>query len=229
MRLPRCLLPVAAALALLTGCSGAAGPLDAEELQEALLTVDNFGTGWVQEPTTDDSEDRAPTSGSGCLEGAEDLEAIDPLDKINARYVYTDGALSVASGVASYESADEVAAEFEKSYDVLEDCTEFSNESGSATVTAEITTDQTTSTDEVDGQLNVRAAGTVSSGEQSQEFTVLITLARVGANVTTVQTIGTSDITAAHTTYAEIAIDRLLAVADGSEPEETVAPEPDLG
>lgn len=229
MRLPRCLLPTAATLALLTACSGAAGPLDTEELQEALLTVDNFGAGWVQEPTGDDTEDRAPTSGSGCLEGAEDLEAIDPIDKISARYVYTDGALTVASGVASYESADAVADEFEKSYDVLEDCTEFTNETGAATVTAEITSDQTTSTDEVDGQLNVRATGTIASGDQSQEFTVLITLARVGANVTTVQTVGTSDITAAHTTYAEIAIDRLLAVTDGDEPEETVAPEPDLG
>ena len=89
-----------------------------------------------------------------------------------------------------------------------------------------IQTDQVASNDQVDHQLNVKAVGNYTLAGQKQPFNVLITLAQIGANVTTVQTVGTSDATALHGSYVDIAVDRLAAVTDGEKPSPTIAPDP---
>lgn len=230
MLLPRHLLAVGTVVALLTGCSDADESLPAADLEQALLTVDNLGTDWVQQPDTGETTDGPEGTGTDCLDDAGELESIEPVEKASATFTWTAGTLSIANGIGAYEDPEQVSTQFDEAFANLEDCTEVSNQTKTATMEAEISTDRVASTDAVDQQINVEALGTYTAGDQSQDFAILITLAQVGANVTTVQTVGTSgEISTAHATYVEIAVDRLAAVTDGEEPPETVAPSPDLG
>lgn len=224
---PRRLGPLLPLLALLAACSGEPEPLAGPELDEALLSVDNLGVGWVQLPDSEATPDDSAAQ-TGCLAGAGDLSDVEPTEEAGARFSYTQGAgsLTVGNGVAAYEDPAALTDSIDAAHDTLEACTEISNETESGSMTAAISVDNATSAEEVDRQLTVRADGSLTAGGQTQDFTLFTTVAQIGPNVTTVQTIGTIDLAALHATYVAIAIDRLVAVGEGEEPAETVAPDP---
>jgi hypothetical protein len=196
-------------------------------LQQVLITTDNLGDGWIQQP---DDNGEAPgniATGTGCLEEAGAPDDIEPLERATARFTSTLAGLAVTHGAGTYDDPEDLTAAISAAGDALEDCDEITNEVRGATMQATISTDSARSHDEVDQQLTVTALGSISYEEQSQEFSVLISLVRVGRHLTTVHTTGPSDVSESHAAYVEIATARLLAVVAGDEPPATLAPAPE--
>jgi hypothetical protein len=216
---------------LLAGCGGPE-PLTEQNLDEALLTTDNLGAGWVERTGEGAEESSAAepfTKGTECLSGAEDITGLEAAERASATFGYVQGYLTVSNGVGSYDDEDALDEEFTASYDVLKDCTSDSRKTGSGSYEAAISTDRATSTDAVDDQINVKVDITYSVDDTEGELFAVFTLARVGPNLTAVRTFDAVDVTDAHASYVEIAVDRLVAVSNGDQPAEAVAPAPQKG
>lgn len=223
--------PVGCALALagllLAGCGGTE-PLDEESLDEALLTTENLGTGWVERTGEEDEESAAESvaDSTDCLAGAQDIAGVEAIDQASSTFGYVEGYLTVSNGVGSYDDEEALAEEFAASYDALKECTSDSRKTNGGSYEATISTDQATSGDDVDDQINVKVDISYTVDDAEGELFALFTLARVGPNLTAVRTFDAVDVTDAHAAYVDIAVDRLVAVSSGDEPEEAVAPAP---
>lgn len=216
---------------LLAGCGGT-DPLDEKSLDDALLTTENLGTGWVERTGQGAEESNAAqpfTQGTECLAGAEDIAGIDAAEQVSATFGYVQGYLTVSNGVGSYDDEESLAEEFQTSYDALKDCTSDSRETESGSYDATISTDRAASTDDIDDQINVKVDITYTVDDTEGDLFAIFTLARVGPNLTAVRTFDARDVTDTHGAYVEIAVDRLMAVSEGDEPAETVAPAPQAG
>lgn len=229
----------AVALALvLTGCGGDGGsgeadesssPLTQEQADEALLTADNLGEGFVANPDDDDDDDEAEEL--GCLSFIDALgesEDAATTAKIDYEFENDMGNPAVLSLVESYDDTDGAEGAVDTLRAELEDCdaVDYEDEDG-IVFSLDVSSDDEQTADGTDDQLNLSAAGTIASGEFEFPFTLELSIAQVGQHLTVV---GVTDL-GSHSSeavddYTQIAVDRLVAVADGDEPAETTAPAP---
>lgn len=207
------------------GDSGAT-VLSDDQLQTASITLDNLGPGWAEEPVEDDDDSPAP----GCLGDAEAVtDGVDPDAEVKKSFAYGEQGLpGLETGVQTYGDEDEITDVFEEVQAVYAECTSVvgtDDEGNSFDLT--LSTNEDPSSEGVDDQINVTATGTFTSPEgQTVEVSLHQTAVRIDNNIATIGTTAFTDATAAHATYAQIGIDRLVAVVAGEEPPATTAPAP---
>lgn len=205
------------------------GPaLTQEQLEVVVLTPENVGEGWTGGPVESDEESDAP----GCFA---DIDAIsDGLDPIevaerDVEYSYGDaGVPQVSSGASSYEDGNAVAQAFVDLEAALAACTSVTGDDGNGNAwDVDVTTDTTVVSDATDDQINVTAAGTLTETDGTvHDVTIHQSYVRIGKNVITLGVTDFSDQSALHAGYTQIAIDRLVDVIIGSEPDQTTGPQP---
>lgn len=200
--------------------------LTEEQIAEAVLQADNLGEGWTAEPSEEDEEDTAPD----CLAEVESL--IDQLERKargGTEFAYGDSDLSVESTVSAYEDENAITALFDQVQTVLGACGSVSDtdEDGNTTELT-LTVDDAATHADVDDQYHLSGTGTYTTASgQSADIYLEQTSVRVGPNVATINTFGLQSRTEEHATWAGIAVERLVDVAHGEEPEATTAPAPE--
>lgn len=208
-----------------TGEEGAA-TFTEEQAIAAILQPDNFSDAWSSEPGSDDDEEEpAP----GCLGEIDALtEELPKAAEADSTYEYGDsGAPSVDSGLSAYADEAELVARFDEVQAALVSCTSVTGtDSDGLSYDLTLSADEDVTYDGVDDQINMTASGTVSQGEESLEIYLVSTMVRIGANVATIATTHLEDPADLHAVYAEIGVERAVAVATGDEPEATTAPDP---
>jgi hypothetical protein len=194
-----------------------------DQISQAVLQDDNMGDGWTSTPSTDDE-----TAAPGCLADVETLtEGLQKKDKGGTEFSYGD-TLSVESTVSAYADATALAAVFDQVQVAVAACTKVTGPDGDGN-DWDLTL---TSTDDagyegVDDQYRVSGTGTLTgSNGTSIDIHLEQTAVRIGANVASVSTFDLSSRTAEHEAWAQIAVDRFVAVANGDEPAATTAPAP---
>lgn len=207
-------------------CGGGDDPLTKDQLSDAALTIDNLGgEGWVEgEP--DDDENEAP----GCLAEVEKVDDLEELKTGSVEVSFEYGEIGIPglrSEVISSEAGDDdFETAFDAVADVIEEChTIEETEDDGTSYTLELTTDD----DRVDGadrQINVHGEGTVSTQGMNLEFSMEMSFVQVGVNGVSLMTVNMAGGEIDHEAYAQLAVERLAAVADGEEPSDDQGPEP---
>lgn len=242
-RLARSLAPVAALAlvsALAAGCSDdgdsdaddnedsaedtvEVGPFSADQITQAVLQPDNLGEGWTSEPATDDDEE-AP----GCLADVDTLtEGLAEKDKGGTSFSYPE-ALTVESTVSAYAEEIGVAAVFDQVQTALAACSLIEGPDSDGNIwDVDLTVSDEAVYDDVDDQYGISGAGTLTTSDgTAYDIYIEQTAVRLGPNVATVTTTDLQSRTTEHAVWTEIAVERLLDVAEGEEPEATTAPAP---
>jgi len=199
------------------------GPLTADQIAQAILQSDNLGAGWTSEPATEDDEE-AP----GCLADVDTLtEGLAEQDKGGTEFNYPE-ALTVESTVTAYAEEIGVSAVFDQVQTALSACSVIQGpDSNGSTWDVALTVSDEAVYDDVDDQYSLSGAGTLTTSDGSS-FDIYIeqTAARIGPNVATVTTTDLQSRTTEHAVWTEIAVERLVDVAEGDEPDATTAPAP---
>lgn len=197
--------------------------LTADQIAQAVLQPENLGDGWTSEPSTDD-EGAAP----GCLADVEALtDQLPRQDRGGTEFSYGD-TLQVESTVSTYADQTAIAAIFDQVQTVVAACTTVTGpDSNGNEWDLSLTTSDEVVYDDVDDQYRLSGSGIVTT-PSGAEFDIYVeqTAVRVGPNVGSISTSDTQPRATEHTTWAEIAVARLRAVAAGNEPEATTAPAP---
>lgn len=198
-------------------------PLTEDQIAQAVLQSENLGDGWTSAPSTDDDSE-AP----GCLADIDTLtEGLVKKDKAGTEFDHGD-ALSVESTVTAYEDEVSLAAVFDQVQEAVAACTTVSGPDGDGNqwdITLATNTDALY--DGVDDQYTLTASGTITTSDGTAVDVYLEqTAARLGPNVSSVSTFDISDRTTEHGAWTQIAVDRLISVANGEEPAATTAPAP---
>jgi hypothetical protein len=203
------------AVLLLGGCSD--DPLERDRLDDALLTGEDLGSGWAPVPDVPGTsgagsgeDDASPTT---CLAGAGELADLEPTDEVSVTFAESRGSTTVANGVATYDDVDAVTEQLDRAYEQLRDCQDLDVESATLTYRVDIETERSSDEGGVDDRIDVHARGSYTAEGHTRPFFVEITVARVGPNLTTVQTIDAAEVADRHTTYAGTAVDRLVEAA----------------
>ncbi|KAA1428276.1 hypothetical protein F0U47_04875 [Nocardioides antri] len=239
----RALAPVAVAAlvsALAAGCSDdgdadsdaedddsdvAVAPLTEEQISEAVLQEDNIGEGWTSTPSSEDD-----SSGPGCFGDIDALtDGLPEKAKAGTEFAYGDAELPfVESSVTAYDDETAIAAVFDQVQTVLAACTTITDTDEEGVIwDLAMVFDDSATLDDVDDQFHASATGTLTQpGGDPVEIFIEWTSVRLGPNIGTVATIDTQERPTEHATWAEIAVDRLAAVAEGEEPDATTAPAP---
>ncbi|MDZ5622625.1 hypothetical protein [Nocardioides bizhenqiangii] len=200
-----------------------AAALTADQIAQAVLQPDNMGEGWTSEPSTDD-EGTAP----GCLAGVETLtEQLDRQDRGGTEFSFGE-VLTVESTVSAYAEEAAITAIFDQVQSVISACTTVTgpdSDGNEWNVTLATTDEQVY--DDVDDQYSVSGSGTITTPD-GVSFDIYLeqTAVRVGPNVASISTTDTQSRTTEHQAWAEIAVERLVDVVEGEEPEPTTAPGP---
>ncbi len=208
-----------------TADGGTAGALSDEQLEQVVLTPENLGEGWT-ERSTDEEDDS--DEGPGCLADIDEVtESVEEAGEVDKSFVYGDaGVPQVESGASTFDDEGAITNAFDEVQAALTNCTSATGTDDGTTYDLTLTTDDTAA-EGVDDQVNLVANGTISDASGNNiEISLHLTMARVGSTVVTIGTTDFSDISAAHETYAQIGIDRLIAVVAGEEPAATTAPAP---
>ena len=202
-------------------------PLTEAQLQEVVLSADNLGEGWTGGPSDEEDE---TDEGPGCLGDIDEItESVEEAEEVDVTYGYGEvGLPQVESGASTFDDEATIATAFDDVQAALTTCTtvQGTDDEGS-TYDLTLVADETTSDDALDDQINLTGSGSVtdSSGNDFQ-ISLHLTMARLGTTVVTIGTTDFSDQSAAHEVYAQIGIDRLVAVSSGQTPPATVAPAP---
>ncbi len=204
----------------------AVAPLTADQIAQAVLQPDNMGTGWAATPSTDDGEEAAP----GCLADADALaESLEKQERGGTEFAYGDSELPFVESTASaYADEAAITAVFDQVQTVIGACTTISAPDGDGNQwELALTYDEDPTYDDVDDQLHIVATGTLTqAGGSPTDITIEWTNVRVGPNVGAITTVDIVSRTTEHAAWSQIAVDRLVDVIDGEEPEATTAPEP---
>lgn len=199
--------------------------LTADQIEQAVLQEENLGEGWTSEPATE-SEDDAP----GCLGDIDKItEGLDRTERGGTQF--DQGDLRVESTVSAYADETALTGVFDLVQTTLAACTTVDGtDADGNTWDVELTTSDETTYDDVDDQYTVSGSGTVTAPTgQVIEVHLEQTAVRVGPNVGSIGTFDTQSRSTEHAVWAEIAVERLVDVATGEEPEETTAPAPEGG
>lgn len=209
---------------------GSGGPgtvvLDDDQVERALLTLDNLPDGWVESSEDDDDDEDAP----GCLANLDDLEGTDSESDADIDFEAGDdiGLPALSNGVASFGSERDVTEAMDTFRDAFEDCNhiDYTDPEDGTTIVLDFESDDEKSSPEVDDQFNLKATGTIASGLELP-FGLWVSVARIDNHTTTVMLtdldLGTGTLL---DPYTAIAVDRLVAVIDGEDPEATQGPAP---
>lgn len=199
--------------------------LTADQITEAVLQPDNMGDGWTSTPSTEEDD----TEGPGCFGDIDTLTEGLTKETGGTEFAYGDTQLPlVESTVTAYDDEPAITAVFDQAQTVLGACSTIADTDGDgATWDLALTFDDSANFDDVDDQFQLSATGSFTQPDSSPvEITITWTSVRLGPNVASVTTIDTQQRTTEHAAWAEIAVDRLEAVAEGEEPEATTAPAP---
>lgn len=197
------------------------------EVTSALMVESNLGGLFKVEPETQDDND--DDDGPGCLADVSDFLNDDSDDaettaERDFEAVDENTNVSVSNKVFSYSTT----AEAEKAIDgvmaALEDCTEVAeSDDDGYTYELEVTSDDEKSEDSVDDQVNSVTSGTISIDDQSGEIALYLSLVRVDNNITAVSAVTLdSELPGPITDLVEVVTDRLAAVVDGKQPDDSV-------
>lgn len=210
-----------------TGSSG--GKVDEVEVltqqqaEEALLSAENLSEQYRVAP--DDQDDNDDLTDMGCLTALGDLEEKEADREAEVDYEFDDemGLPVVFSAVSSYAKTGDLTDAFERFRSEMEGCDriEHTDEDG-ATMTLDLTIDDEKVTTDVDDQINFSGTGSIESEGFELPMGLWFTVARVDNHLTMV---GVSDLgdggSSMIGSLAEVAVDRLVAVASGEEPPAT--------
>jgi hypothetical protein len=198
-------------------------PLTAEQIAQAVLQSENMGAGWTEEPWTED-DDTAP----GCLADVDVLtEGLQEQDKGGAEFDYPD-ALTVESAISAFADDFTVSPVFDQVQTALSACTSVQgpDDNGNTWDIALTFSDEAVH-DDVDDQYSLSGEGKLTTTNGTVlDIYIEQTAVRVGPNVATVTTSDLQSRVTEHAVWAEIAVERLLEVVGGEEPEATTAPAP---
>lgn len=243
MHLARATGASALALVLLGACSSSGDPQSAvvgepagappaaaetKQLEAALLTPEHLGRGFVVVP---DEEDDGEDSDMGCLltafeelTGGEDAEDDEDDGTVDASWAPTaEPQLPYVGEVLVPVGAEEAREGVELIAESFEDCTEVdTTDDDGARMQLEVETDTVTS-EGADAQVNVVAAGTMSTGGLELPFLFEIRMAAVGDNVVGVFLGNISEPGPAGGAVMDAAVERLVAVMAGETPPEPEA------
>jgi hypothetical protein len=236
-----------AAIALLAaGCgddSGSGGggndveTLSQEQVEQALLTIDNLGPGFVVAEEDDDEEDE-DDSGLGCLFSDIEESPLDKLaedDNVEAEVEYEFQAEIPSPGVQhSISSSPEVDPDDEDVLqpivDAIDGCTEVDETDDEGNVLdLAVSYDTEISDEKADEQVNLFAEGTMTTPDGVEvpiSFRFAFTRLDNNLSMLGVFTVFDDNGGPLFDAYQQIAVDRLAAVIDGEEPEATTAPAP---
>lgn len=201
--------------------------LTEEQISEAVLQEDNLGDGWTATPSSEDD-----SVGPGCFGDIDMLtEEVAEEAKGGTEFAYGEAGLPfVESSVTSYEDEEAIVDVFEEVKTVLAECSTISDTDGDGIAwDLAMTYDDAATQDDVDDQFRLSASGTLTQpGQDPTNINIEWTSVRLGPNVGTVATIDTQERPTEHETWAGIAFERLVDVAEDDEPEETTAPAPSV-
>jgi hypothetical protein len=204
--------------------SGSSSVLSDDEVETAVLTLDNLDGDFVESEDDDDDDDSL-----GCLGDLDVDDSIDAKTEHEASFEVADaGFPSVGSKVASYASTQQLDHALDRLAQALAKCDHVDEtDEDDATIVLDIETDTDRVSGDVDQQVNIHATGSVSSDGFDLPLAFDFSFARVDNNLTAVF-IGDLSDTGAHDAlegYTEIAVDRLVAVMAGEAPEDATGPE----
>lgn len=189
--------------------------LSQDEVELALLTAADIGTGFTETETDDAAEADDSESGDfGCLSELEDLDALtDP--ETEAEVAFDDGSgVSVASSVASFADPEALSQELASIRDSLEGCTSVDTEQDGVQISLTVSVDEERADSTVDEQLNIIASGTGLSEGLEIPVALGFSFARLENNLTLVGVLefgGSGRLFA----YTETAVAKLDAVMQG--------------
>lgn len=198
-------------------------PLSADQISQAVLQDDNLGDGWTSEPSTEDD-----TAAPGCLADVDTLtEGLEEQAKGGTEFTYGD-ILTVESTVSAYPDATALAAVFDQVQTAVAACTSVTGPDGDGN-TWDITLSSTDDAgfDDVDDQYSISGSGGFTTADGTNvDIYIEQTAVRIGPNVATVSTFDLNPRKTEHDVWAQIAVDRFVAVTEGEEPAATTAPAP---
>jgi len=194
-----------------------------EQIAEAVLQSDNMGSGWTSTPSIEDE-----TTAPGCFADVDTLtEGLTEKAKGGTDFTYSSGLPDVESTVSAYDDEAAISAVFDQVQTALAACTTVTGPDSDGNEWALSVTTSEDATYDVDDQLAVSASGTFTEpGGSPTQIYIEWTNVRVGPNVGSVTTIDIEPRPTEHDLWAQIAVDRLLAVVNGEEQAATTAPAP---
>lgn len=225
---------LAAMCGVLVGCGGGSGDgeggssvvvLTNDQIEKALLTLDNMPDGWTTSSEDHDDDEDAP----GCLANLDDVDsAADSEADAEAEFEVDDdfGLPALANSVASFKTDREVSDAMDAMRDAFSDCNhlEYTDPDDGTEIVLDFSTDDEKSTSDVDDQFNLEATGSISAGLEFP-FGLWLSVVRVDNHTTLVMISDLSDEGGSLLDpYVQIAVDRLVAVIDGEEPVATQGP-----
>ncbi|HWJ81869.1 MAG TPA: hypothetical protein VNS55_06520 [Nocardioides sp.] len=199
--------------------------LTEDQLSQVVLAPENFPGDWTQTPSEDDD-----STGPGCLgEVSTITDAVQESAKVAYDYTYGDAGIPLISSSASaFDDHDAVVEAFDHVQEVLAGCsTVTGSDSDGAEYDLTLTYSDELTSDVVDDQISLDLTGTITAQGDQAAISESITLVRMGPNVltTAMLDLGDSSTVAVADDYAQIALDRLVAVVLGDSPDATVGPE----
>lgn len=132
------------------------------------------------------------------------------------------------STVSAYAEEIGVAAVFDQVQTALAACSLIEGPDSDGNIwDVDLTVSDEAVYDDVDDQYGISGAGTLTTSDgTAYDIYIEQTAVRLGPNVATVTTTDLQSRTTEHAVWTEIAVERLLDVAEGEEPEATTAPAP---
>lgn len=197
--------------------------LSETEATSALLIEDNLGGLF-----TIDAEDDTDSDAPGCMKAVADVLGEDDEAEETAEHDYSavdeSTAVVLSNKVLSYESDEAAEAAVEKVRAGLKDCTEVTEtDEDGYTFDLKVESADEKTEDVADEQVNALASGSVSVGSDSGEANLYLAVVRIGNNVTalTASTID-SELPGPFEDVITVATDRLAAVGEGEQPDDSV-------
>lgn len=198
-------------------------PLTADQISQAVLQDANMGQGWTSAPSTEDD-----TTAPGCLADVETLtDGLEESDKAGTEFSYGD-ILTVESTVSAYPDATALGAVFDQVQTAVAACTSVTGPDGSGNDwNLTLTSTDDAGYEGVDDQYSTSGSGTLTTSDGTEvDIYLEQTAVRIGPNVASISTFDIKPRTTEHDVWAQIGVDRFVAVANGEEPAATTAPAP---
>lgn len=195
--------------------------LTTAEATTALMTVGNLGGQFEENPNADHT-----TKSPGCLAAldpfTDDTEA--PTDAVRDFATSSNESVAITSQVQSFDSVEDAEDAVETFRTAMKDCTAIDEtDAGGVSYKLTVDTDDEKTDDDVDEQINVIGYGSGADASGEVPFGFQLAAVRVGNSVSIVTLAAqTEEPPGDFTELIQVVADRLEAVAEGDEPDESV-------